>query len=235
MQIAAQIERWRLWLNQHVDLLMLVAVLILVGGVYTFAWISDLVTRGSVQHFDEAALHALRNPANPAEPVGPRWVSEAARDITGLGGPAVLVIVTAAVAGYLVIRRMFGLLAVLLAANLGGLANTLLLKYIYERPRPEIVPYLSHVYTTSFPSGHSMLAAVVYLTLGTLLARLVSQYRHKIYIVGVAMVITILVGISRVYMGVHYPSDVLAGWAAGLSWAVLVWLAAYWLQKKKGV
>jgi undecaprenyl-diphosphatase len=118
----------------------------------------------------------------------------------------------------------------LFAATGGGLLLSSLLKGWFNRPRPEIVPHLSYVYTSSFPSGHSMLAAVVYLTLGSLLAASVTRRRIKAYILFVAILLTTLVGVSRVYLGVHYPTDVLAGWMAGLAWSLLVWLAARKLQ-----
>src|SRR5205085_9940078 len=105
----------------------------------------------------------------------------------------------------------------------------------FDRPRPSVVPHLSHVMTSSFPSGHSLLSAVVYLTLGSLLARLVGPPRLKLYFLGVAVLLSFLVGLSRVYLGVHYPTDVLAGWAAGLTWAVLCWLLARYLQHRGAV
>jgi undecaprenyl-diphosphatase len=77
-----------------------------------------------------------------------------------------------------------------------------------------------------------MLSAAVYLTLGAMLSRLVLQKRLKLYFIGVALAITFLVGISRIYMGVHYPTDVLAGWLAGLGWAILCWLVANRIEKK---
>src|SRR5207302_4145258 len=123
----------------------------------------------------------------------------------------------------------------LLVATLGGFLISGLLKNHYERPRPAVVPHLSYVYSSSFPSGHSMLSAVIYLTLGSLLARLAERRRLKIYCVAVAMLLTFLVGVSRVYLGVHYPTDVLAGWAAGLAWAVLCWLVTRYLQRHGAV
>jgi undecaprenyl-diphosphatase len=120
----------------------------------------------------------------------------------------------------------------LIIATFGGLIISTLLKNIIARDRPALVPHLSYVTTSSFPSGHSMLAAVAYLTLGSLLARLVVEWRVKIYILLVALLITFAVGVSRVYMGVHFPTDVLAGWSAGLVWACICWLVARYLQHR---
>ena len=127
-------------------------------------------------------------------------------------------------AGYLLMRRQYRTLALLVVATAGGLLVSLLLKGLFDRPRPEFASDAAYVATSSFPSGHSMLSAVVYLTLGTLLARASSQYRYKIYFLTMAMLVTLLVGFSRIYLGVHYPTDVLAGWSVGLIWALLCWL-----------
>jgi undecaprenyl-diphosphatase len=123
-------------------------------------------------------------------------------------------------------------MGLLLISTLGGLLLSLLLKGHFSRPRPDVVPRLAEVYTSSFPSGHSMLSAVIYLTLGALLSRLVERKGLKVYILSVAMLLALLVGVSRVYLGVHYPTDVLAGWSIGLSWAILCWLVARKLQRK---
>ena len=139
---------------------------------------------------------------------------------------------TASVAGFLWLRRMFGAMWLIVVATLGGLVVSTLLKSAFARPRPSVVPHLSMVYTSSFPSGHSMLSATVFLTLGALLGRFVKPFRLKAYFLIIALVLTLLVGVSRVYMGVHYPTDVLAGWAAGLAWALICWLVARHLQKR---
>jgi undecaprenyl-diphosphatase len=165
-------------------------------------------------------------------PIGPEWLHEAGRDLTALGGVAVLTLITVAVAGFLWLRRMFGAMLLVLAATLGGLAASSALKSTFERTRPNLVPHLSMVYTSSFPSGHSMLSATVYLTLGALLGRFVQPLRLKAYFLLVALILTFLVGVSRVYVGVHYPTDVLAGWSAGLAWALVCWLGARALQKR---
>jgi undecaprenyl-diphosphatase len=113
---------------------------------------------------------------------------------------------------------------------LGGVLISQTMKWAYARPRPELVPHGAEVFTASFPSGHSMMSAVVYLTLGALLARTQAARDAKAYILAVGVVLTVLVGVSRVYLGVHWPTDVLAGWVLGGLWAMLCWLAMLWLQ-----
>jgi undecaprenyl-diphosphatase len=230
---------WIDWAGGH-GVQVLVAVLLLVGGVLGFILIADRVQEGRTQHFDDWAIHRLSKPdVEPAPPpgtrtvpVGPSWLREVGRDLTALGGVTVLTLVTFAVAGYLLMARKFGAMWLVLAATVGGLVISSLLKHAFQRERPNVT-HFSDVFTSSFPSGHSMLSAVVYLTLGSLLARLSPRRRIKAYFLVTALLLTFLVGVSRVYMGVHYPTDVLAGWTAGLVWAVLCWLVARYLQRRR--
>ena len=223
------------WVKRHDNLLLLVVLLVVVGGVWGFVELAGDVMEGDTQKFDDWAIRALRRPDNPAVPIGPRWLHELGRDMTALGGVAVMIMLTGAVAGYFLLVRKYHAMWLVMAATVGGLVLSTALKWGFDRDRPQLVPHLSQVYTSSFPSGHSMLSAVVYLTLGSLLTRLVPQRRVKIYFLVVALLLTFLVGVSRVYMGVHYPTDVLAGWTAGLVWALLCWLAARQLQKRGAV
>ncbi|CAN5494596.1 phosphatase PAP2 family protein [soil metagenome] len=209
---------------------VMLAMLLVVGGTWGFIMLADEVTEGDTQHFDERVLRSLRNPNNADDPIGPAWLEEAGRDITGLGGMIVLALVTSIVIGYLIIDGKRRAAVFVLVATLGALLLSSGLKRFFDRPRPGTVKHLSYVYTSSFPSGHSMLSASVYLTLGSLLMRFAPKRRLKIYYLLVAATLTFLVGVSRVYMGVHYPTDVLAGWTAGLVWALLCWLAARALQ-----
>jgi undecaprenyl-diphosphatase len=147
----------------------------------------------------------------------------------------VLTLLTVAVAAWLALRRLWGATWLLLASVGGGIVVSTLLKLAFERARPDLVPHGSHVSSASFPSGHSMMAAVVYLTLGVLLARVEPRRRTKAYVLSVAVILTLLVGVSRVYLGVHWPTDVLAGWSIGAGWALLCWLVARWLQRRGAV
>lgn len=220
------------WLR-GADLLVLLACLVVALGVLAFLAIADSVREGDTRRMDERILLALRNPDNLADPVGPPALEEVGRDLTALGGVAVLTLLTAGVTGFLLLAHRFHMVLFVLAAVLGGWLLSTALKESFDRDRPALVPYqASHVMTPSFPSGHSMLSAVVYLTLAALLARLTPQRVLKVYFVSLALLVTFLVGCSRVYLGVHWPTDVLAGWSVGLSWAVLCWLVARHLQHK---
>lgn len=231
MEWLRRASRWVITRLGRADLVVLVAALAGVVGVLVFLAIAERVTDGPPGHVDERLLLALREPGDPADPLGPKWLEEGGRDLTALGGYAVLGLLVVLVAVYELMSRRYGAAILVLAATLGGLLVSHLLKDLYDRPRPELVPHLAHVSTSSFPSGHAMLSAVVYLTLGALLARLVEGWWAKLYFIGAALALTGLVGFSRIYLGVHYPTDVLAGWAAGLSWAILCWLAARYLQR----
>lgn len=172
----------------------------------------------------------MRNPDDLRDPLGPKWVEELGRDFAALGGMGVLTCLTLAVIGYLILvhrRRTALLVAVAIG---GGVLLSLLLKQGFDRPRPDLVPHDSYVYTSSFPSGHSMMAAVTYLTLAALLTRTQGPRRVKLYLLTLATLLTLVIGISRIYMGVHWPTDVLAGWTAGAAWALLCWQLAHWLQ-----
>ena len=207
-----------------------VAVAVLLFGVLGFFGLADEVMEGDTLHLDERILLAMRVPGDPSQPIGPAWVEESFRDFTGLGGVGVLGLLTASTLGYLWLMGMRRAAIYLVVAIGGGLLVSLLLKAGFHRPRPDLVSYGSMVYTSSFPSGHSMLSAIVYLTGGAMLALLHERWYVRLYLLGCAGLATLLVGISRVYLGVHWPTDVLAGWAGGAAWAALCWLVAHRLQ-----
>jgi undecaprenyl-diphosphatase len=209
-------------------LIMIVAAVLL----FVFAVLADEVAEGDTRAFDERVLLALRVAGDPADPIGPRWFEEMMRDFTAIGGTGVLVLMVLAVAGFLTLTgKGYAALAVIVAVS-GGTLLSQTMKWAYARPRPELVPHGAEVYTASFPSGHAMMSAIVYLTLGAMLARTQSGQAVKAYIIGVAIFLTVLVGTSRVYLGVHWPTDVLAGWALGALWASVCWLAMLWLQSR---
>ncbi|HSC66415.1 MAG TPA: phosphatase PAP2 family protein [Cellvibrio sp.] len=218
-----------LWIGKR-ELSVLIALFSIMGSLWVFASLTELALEDHPHELDRALLLSMRNPADLSDPLGPGWVEEIGRDFTALGGNAVLILLTIAVIGYLLLDRKPRVVIVVLIATLGALGVSSLLKHTIDRDRPDLVPHGSIVYTASFPSGHSMLAASTYLTLGALLAQLQRRRIIKTYILLVCITITLLVGISRVYLGVHWPTDVLAGWTAGAGWALGCWLLARWLQ-----
>jgi undecaprenyl-diphosphatase len=176
----------------------------------------------------------MRHPGD-LSPIGSRSVQETARDFTSLGGTAVLALVTLATAGFLALDGKKHMALFTCASVAGGMVMSDLLKDVFQRPRPEVVPHIVYAANTSFPSGHSMLSAVTYLTLGALLARSHKRKALKAYFLVIAALLSLLVGVTRVYLGVHWPTDVLAGWTAGAVWALLCWLVAGWLQSRKAL
>lgn len=209
-----------------------IAAAILLLSSLAFIGIAEEVMEGDTLHLDERILLAMRVPGNPSQPIGPAWVEESFRDFTGLGGVGVLGLLTAATLGYLWLMGMRRVALYVLLAIGSGLLVSLALKAGFHRPRPDLVSHGSMAYTASFPSGHSMLSAIVYLTGGAMLALVHRRRAVRLYILGCAVLATVLVGLSRIYLGVHWPTDVLAGWTGGAAWAALCWLIAHQLQAR---
>jgi undecaprenyl-diphosphatase len=205
------------------------------AALFLFTRIASEVVAGDTRAFDESVLLALRSAGDVSDPIGPLWLEEMMRDFTALGGTGILTMLTIAVAGFLLLTRKSHAAAMILVSVASGVLLSSLLKWGFARPRPELVPHGAIVYTRSFPSGHAMMSAVVYLTLGALLARTQARSSVKAYLLAIASLLTILVGVSRVYLGVHWPTDVIAGWALGSVWALLSWLAMLWLQERGDV
>lgn len=187
---------------------------------------------GETQTVDEWVLRSLRQDEDPALPIGPVWLREASLDATALGSPAVLMLMLIAVVGLMWLQRQPGMILLTVVTTSSGSLVALLLKHLIERDRPTVVPHLREVTSPSFPSGHAMLSAIVYLTLGILLMQVLQGRAAKLYCLLWAMFLTFLVGISRIYLGVHYPTDVLAGWMAGMAWALACWIAVQFIRYK---
>jgi undecaprenyl-diphosphatase len=215
--------------------IVLAAVFIVVASLWGFVELADEVREGNTQTFDLWLMRQLRHPEDPTLPIGPPWLVEAGQEITALGGIAVLTLMVLAVVGYLVQQRAYGAMRFILIATLGGILLSFTLKQFFGRERPDIALHLVTVRSPSFPSGHAMLSAVVYLTLGALLTQVVPRRVDKIYFITVALMLTLLIGVSRVYLGVHYPTDVLAGWSVGLAWALLCWIVARLLRRRGAI
>jgi undecaprenyl-diphosphatase len=219
------------WITRH-ELGFLVALLLAAGGAWVFVGLADEVREGETLAIDERLLLALREPDDVNDPLGPPWAEELARDVTALGSIGILTFITLASAGFLFLQGKHSLALYVLAAVGSGTLLSTLLKIGFDRPRPDLVAHCQTIYTSSFPSGHAMLSAVTLLTVGALLASAQSSLRLRVYILGLATLLCVAVGVSRVYLGVHWTTDVLAGWTAGAAWALACWSVAAFLRRR---
>jgi len=228
--------RLRSWLQRvrTPETAVLIRLLVIVGAIWIFVETADEVGEGESKRFDEWLLRALRG-ADGTSPPASSWTLRVARDLTALGGAAVITLVTLLAAGFLALRRKWGALWLVLASIAGGAVVSTILKNAFDRARPDVVIHLAEVSSLSFPSGHSMLAAATYFTLAALLARTTADRRIKAYFLSSAALLVLIIGVTRLYLGVHFPTDVLAGWCAGIAWALLCSLVARWLQRTGAV
>jgi len=205
---------------------MLAALLALAGLLLVFGHLAAQVLEGDSFAFDREVMLAMRAPDDISRALGPPWMLGVARDITALGSHAVLVTMLCAVVGWLLLTRRYAAALLVLISVLGGMGISALVKLGIDRPRPDLVPHAVRVYSQSFPSGHAVLSAITYLTLAAMLCRTHRERRLRVHFMTIAIVVTFLVGVSRIYLGVHYPTDVLAGWCIGAAWALACWLIA---------
>jgi undecaprenyl-diphosphatase len=213
------------------EIAFLGGIMVVCLGAWLFLAVAAVVAHESFREVEEQAMRAWRNPADSADLLGPWWVEELARDISALGSAVVVIMLSLFVMSFLLLRRYRGRAALVTVTVLGGYLLSNALKSTYARARPEVVPHLTEVSSASFPSGHSMVSSLVYLTLGALLAQTTPRRREKLFFLAAAAMLTALIGVSRVALGVHYPTDVIAGWSAGTAWAVACLLIAWkWRQ-----
>lgn len=233
-QVRDRIHRGYGWIRglSRQELVVMLCLVVVSGGLWLFIELADEVTEGETHSIDEQLLLALRTPADHSDPLGPGWVEEMGRDFTALGSVGVLTLMILGTLGYLLLSRHYRTALFTLVVAIGGVLLTVFLKSGFNRPRPDLVPHGMEVYSASFPSGHAMMSAIAYLTLAAILTQVVTRWRLKVYLLSMAVFLTVLVGISRVYLGVHWPSDVIAGWAVGGVWASACLLVAYWMQRR---
>jgi undecaprenyl-diphosphatase len=206
--------------------------LLFAGSAWLFIELADDAPEGDYLDYERTMMLWFRHGHDLTDPLGPAWLQYAAMDLTALGGAPVLLLVTLGVVGFLFMqgKRVGALLTATAIFSGWGLAHAL--KEVFARERPDFVPHLVEVSTMAFPSGHSMMSAVVYLTLGAMAARQTKRKRERAFVLGCACLLVLIIGVTRLFLGVHFPTDVLAGWSLGLSWALL-WLAiSEWISRR---
>lgn len=220
-------------MTRRQEMATLILISVFAAGIFVFLVAAALATGGEAYLIDRRILLALRHPDNLAIPIGPAWMAGAARGVTALAGTPVLTIFTLILSGYFALKRRWRMLALVLVAVLGETLIVDVLKDLFDRQRPDVVPHLVEVSSPSFPSGHSASAAAVYLTFGAILARTASSVAVRRYVIAIAVLLALMIGASRVYLGVHYLSDVIGGLSFGAAWAAIVLLAARRFEKKR--
>jgi len=214
----------------------LISLVIITTLLFIFGFVAqEIAERSIMTKWDRRIVLALRNPADPSTPIGPAWLREAARDITSLGSVVVLGIITFSVVGYLFLSSEAMAAWLILISVVSGVTLNTVLKIVFARDRPDRKIRAAQVFTKSFPSGHAALSAITYLTMGALLTRINPSFELNLYIVTLALFLTVIIGLSRIYMGVHYPTDIVGGWCIGFAWAFSCWILMGYFQCTPGI
>lgn len=221
----------RLWAFGKAELGALAALFVAGLGVSLFLWIADEMREEGPHGIDERVLMFLRPGANPHDALGPAWLQRAASELTTLGGTTNLTLIVIIAVAFLLLHKRVASALFVVTAVLGGTGISELIKALFGRDRPPLIYRAVASANASFPSGHAMLSTITYLTLGALLAQVMPQRRQKVFVFATAVILALIIGASRVYLGVHWLTDVLAGWSLGAAWAMICWLAAWSVRR----
>jgi len=203
------------------------AAALLLLAIFKFA---SEIAEGDTMAFDVAVLRAMRHAAGPDTPLTTFMLG-----MTHLGDAITLIVLVLLSAGFLFTARKQGMALFLILATTAGFLLVQFLKRVVDRPRPDVVEHWTSFANASFPSGHAANSAIIYLTLAVLIARSVTSRALRIYVVMAAMLLTFVIGLSRLYLGVHWPTDVLSGWIVGAGWAMACSSLAWWLQARRTI
>ncbi|OWK29602.1 phosphatase PAP2 family protein [Sphingomonas mucosissima] len=207
-----------------------IALAALAGAVLILTLLGATIARGAQFNFDHAIMLALRTSGDLSTPIGPAKLQAVMIDFTALGGGTVLTLVTVLATGFLLASRHFLTAALVFGGTVTGSTLIYLGKHLVGRERPALVDHLVEVSSASFPSGHAGNSAIVYLTIALTVMQIVPRRTARWYLFAATIALVLLIGASRVYLGVHWPSDVLAGWSAGALWALSWWALGAWLR-----
>jgi undecaprenyl-diphosphatase len=207
------------WVSAHVRNAYTTFGILILGGLafaialtYGFAKIAAKVVSGGTSGFDDASMKFMGSHQVP-------WISNLMVEVTMLGTGIVVAMMIAVTALFLWLYDYKNSATLLLVTTLGGMLLNNVLKLGFDRPRPQFFDWGTHAMTSSFPSGHAMSAAIVYPTVAYLAARLQKSHWARVLTMLSAAILVVLICLSRVYLGVHYPSDVIAGVVVGLAWS----------------
>jgi undecaprenyl-diphosphatase len=216
------------------EIAVIAAIMVAAAGFLGFLGVTDEVTDGHTKMFDEGLMLLLRHPGDITRPIGPTWLRLAATDVTAFGSVTDLSIIVLVIAGLFLAQKRWRESWLLIGASASGLLLVDIIKVAVGRERPPVAMHAVEVGNASFPSGHAMLSAIIYFSLATLVAHFADRRRVRAYALSAGLVVTLVVGCSRVYLGVHWPTDVIAGWVLGAAWAMLWWLIAWVLEHRRG-
>ena len=208
---------------------LVAGLIIAVIGTAIFVTLASHVRSGSTQALDDSMIRWMGAHHSPG-------LDAVMLEVTALGTGTVVMMVVAVAALFLVLTQHKYSAILLLASTFGGIVLIGVLKLGFNRPRPSLFVPAVHTVSSSFPSGHAMSAAIVYSTVAYLAARLHRRKWARWLVMTAALVLIALISFSRVYLGVHYPSDVIAGVAVGLAWAgfcmaTLEAIQKFWLRR----
>lgn len=195
-------------------LLLVVGLLLSVLALLGLSELVDEVLDGETLRADEAALHWLAGFVTDRRDVR-------ALELTSLGSGTVVLTISVISAALLALQGVRHYALLIVVAVSGGWLLSPVLKAFFDRDRPQVVDWrVAHAGQASFPSGHAMMGMVLYVVLAFVVHRIGNRPWVSALAIAIAALLVTLIGITRVYLGVHYPSDVLAGYAVGFSWAM---------------